>query len=51
MRRFLKKRLTKDNIKLNADGFDILCHDFFGSRNFYDRIDERKTKKSTSKDA
>ncbi|HTE16388.1 MAG TPA: hypothetical protein VK642_15050 [Burkholderiales bacterium] len=42
MRRFLKKRLSKDNIKLNRDGFEILCHDFFGSRHFYDRIDKHK---------
>ena len=45
MRRFLKERLTKDNIKLNRDGFEMLCHDFFGSRHFYDRIDKRRSKK------
>lgn len=43
MRRFLKQRLTKDNIKLNADGFDMLCHDFFCSHHFYDRIDKLRS--------
>jgi hypothetical protein len=47
MRRFLRKRLTKDNINLNRDGFEMLCHDFFGSHHFYDRIDERKRKSKT----
>jgi protein-arginine kinase activator protein McsA len=51
MRGFLKERLTKDNIKLNADGLEMLCHDFFGSRHFYDRIDKRKSRKSTTDDA
>lgn len=48
MCRFLKERLTKDNIKLNRDGFDMLCQDFFGSRHYYDRIEKRKSKKSTN---
>ena len=46
MCRFLKKRLAKDNIKLNNDGFEMLCHDFFGSRHFYDRAEKHKLKKS-----
>lgn len=46
MRRFLKKRLNKDNIKLNKDGFEMLCLDFFASRHFYDRIAQRKAKKA-----
>jgi len=45
MRRFLKKRLAEDNIKLNSDGFDMLLHDFFGSRHFYDRLDRIKAKR------
>ena len=45
MCRFLKKRLTKDNIKLNRDGFEMLCHDFFGSRHFYERAEKHKSKK------
>jgi protein-arginine kinase activator protein McsA len=48
MRRFLKNRLTKDNIKLNRDGFEMLCLDFFGSHHFYDRIDKRNSKKPTT---
>ena len=48
MRHFLKKRLTKDNIKLNTDGLEMLCHDFFGSRHFYDRVDKHRSKKSTN---
>jgi hypothetical protein len=45
MCRFLKKRLTKDNIKLNQDGFEMLCHDFFGSRHFYERTEKHRAKK------
>jgi hypothetical protein len=48
MCRFLKKRLTKDNIKLNKDGFDMLCRDFFGSRHAYERAEKLKSKKSTN---
>jgi|SRR5262245_16127756 len=44
MRRFLKDRLTKDKIKLNRDGFEMLCRDFFGSHHFYDRIDKLRSK-------
>lgn len=51
MRRFLKERLTKDNIKLNRDGFEMLCHDFFGSHHFYDRIDKLRSKWSKLNDA
>lgn len=50
MRRFLKEHLAKDNIKLNRDGFEMLCHDFFGSHHFYDRIDKRR-KRSKADDA
>ena len=39
MRHFLKKRLAKDGIKLNRDGFEMLCHDFFCSHHFYERAD------------
>jgi len=42
MRRFLKKRLEKDGIKLNRDGFEMLCHDFFCSHHFYERADKWK---------
>jgi hypothetical protein len=45
MRNFLREHLTKDKIELNEDGFDMLCHDFFGSHHFYSRIDEYKRKK------
>ena len=48
MCRFLKERLTKDNIKLNKDGFEMLCQDFFGSRHFYERAEKHKAKKSTN---
>jgi hypothetical protein len=44
MRRFLKKRLKKDNVTLNSDGFEMLCIDFFCSRHFYDRADSIKAK-------
>src|ERR1700682_4224373 len=44
MRRFLRKHLTKDNIKLNKDGFEMLCLDFFASHHFYDRVDKRKAR-------
>lgn len=37
MRRFLRKRLAQDNIRLNKDGLDMLCQDLFGSRHFYER--------------
>jgi DNA polymerase III delta subunit len=40
MRRFLKKRLTEDGIKLNRDAFEMLCHDFFGSHYFYERAEK-----------
>jgi hypothetical protein len=46
MRRYLKKRLTKDGIKLNRDGFDMLCLDFFGSHHFYERAGKLKKRKS-----
>ena len=42
MRRFLRKRLAKDNVKLNRDGFEMLCHDFFTTHHFYDRVAKRK---------
>ncbi|MBL0729658.1 hypothetical protein [Piscinibacter sp. HJYY11] len=44
MCRFLKERLTEDNIELNEDGFDMLCQDFFGSHLFYERADKLKAK-------
>jgi len=47
MCRFLKQRLTKDNMKLNNDAFEMLCHDFFGSRYFYERVEKLKSKRST----
>jgi hypothetical protein len=37
MRRFLRQQLLRDNIKISGDGFEMLCHDFFGSHHFYDR--------------
>lgn len=42
MRRFLKQRLTKDKIRVTGDAFAMLCHDFFGSHHFYERIDKLK---------
>jgi hypothetical protein len=46
MRRFLRQQLLKDNIKLNGDGFEMLCHDFFCSCHFYDRAEKiRKVSK------
>jgi hypothetical protein len=48
MRYFLKERLAKDNIKLNKDGFEMLCRDFFGSRQFYERTKQYKSKNSTN---
>ena len=44
MRRFLRKRLAQDNIRLNKDGFEMLCHDLFTTRHFYDRSDRVKAK-------
>jgi len=46
MRRFLKEHLTKDNIRLNRDGFEMLCHDFFCSHQFYDRINKLRPKRA-----
>jgi len=39
MRGFLREHLTKDRIELNADGFEMLLSDFFGSHHFYRRAD------------
>jgi hypothetical protein len=50
MRRFLKKRLTKDKIRVTGDAFDMLCHDFFGSHHFYERV-ERLRKRANAIDA
>lgn len=50
MRRFLKERLTKDKIRVTGDAFDMLCHDFFGSHHFYERVDRLK-KSTNAKDA
>lgn len=44
MRRFLRKHLNEDNIKLNKDAFEMLCLDFFASHHFYDRIARHKAK-------
>jgi hypothetical protein len=44
MRRFLRKRLAQDNIRLNKDGFEMLCHDLFTTHHFYDRGDRVKAK-------
>ena len=46
MRRFLKQHLAKDHVKLSGDGFEMLCHDFFCSHHFYDRIDKLRSKTS-----
>ena len=40
MRRFLRQQLLKDNIKLQGDGFEMLCHDFLFSYHFYGRADK-----------
>lgn len=42
MWRFLRQQLSKDNLKLNEDGFEMLCADFFGSRHFYERAEQIK---------
>jgi hypothetical protein len=44
MRRFFKKRLVQDNIRLNKDAFDMLCNDFCFSGHFYARADQLKAK-------
>jgi len=51
MRRFLRAHLTKDKIKLNRDGFEMLCNDFFGSHHFYDRIKKRRSNGPKPNDA
>jgi protein-arginine kinase activator protein McsA len=45
MREFLREHLTKDGIELNADAFEMLCGDFFGSHHFYTRADEYNRRK------
>jgi hypothetical protein len=50
VRRFLKARLTKDGIRLNSDGFEMLWHDFNFSRHFYERIDRRRVRTAVSDD-
>src|SRR5262249_28313555 len=45
MRGVLREQLTKANIELNADAFEMLCADFFGSHHFYTRIDEHNARK------
>ena len=42
MARFLRRHLLKDNLRLNPDAFEMLCHDFFGSHHFYDRVERLK---------
>lgn len=42
VRRFLKTRLTKDGVKLNSDGFEMLWHDFNFSGHFYERAESYK---------
>lgn len=44
MNAFLKEQLSKNGIQLNDDGFDMLCSDFFGHREFYDRADRHAAK-------
>jgi hypothetical protein len=41
MRVFLREHLSKANIELNEDAFEMLCADFFDSYHFYARIDEQ----------
>jgi hypothetical protein len=45
VRRFLKTRLTKDGIRLNSDGFEMLWHDFNFSHHFYERTDKWRERK------
>ena len=47
MYRFLKERLSEENIELNEDGFDMLCRDFFGSHFFYERTEKLRKKRSS----
>ncbi len=46
MRDFLREQFKKENIGVNEDAFDMLCQDFFSSREFYARTDEYRRKKS-----
>ncbi len=45
VRRFLKTRLTKDGLRLNSDGFEMLWHDFNFSHHFYERAEKWRARK------
>ncbi len=42
---FLREHLQKDGVEVTGDAFDMLCQDFFGSQQFYTRLDEFNRKK------
>jgi hypothetical protein len=44
MRHFLRKRLAADNVRLNSDGFEMLCNDLCFSHHFYDRAEKFRQK-------
>jgi protein-arginine kinase activator protein McsA len=45
MRKFLRKQLRKENLKISGDAFEMLCKDFFTSHYYYTRIDEFNRRK------
>jgi len=45
MRKFLRKHLKQDKVKVSGDALEMLCQDFFGSHHFYTRLDEFNRKK------
>jgi len=45
MRRFLRRRLNEDNIKVTGDAFEMLCNDFSFSHHSYKRGDQLKANK------
>ena len=45
MRRFLRRHLKEDNIKVTGDAFEMLCSDFSFSHHFYKRADHLKADK------
>jgi hypothetical protein len=45
MTSFLREHLQKDGVEVRGDAFDMLCQDFFGSHQFYTRLDEFNRKR------
>ena len=46
MRNILREHFKMDNLDMNEDAFEMLCHDFFCSHHFYTRVEGRKRKGS-----